>query len=161
MLMPYRWLKSVDLAMQSQNRHICLLVNNFSGHYIDYQPRNIHLEFFQPNLTSHVQPCDAGIIRTTKALYRKAFCLRAVELDEAGARKIYKIDLLEAMRMVTEAWDAVAPSTIANCWNHAKVQPDAIPCTTEVLNATSNASMDPTRDPRAWKVIHTFAMSEM
>jgi hypothetical protein len=65
------------------------------------------------------------------------------------------------MRMVTEAWDAVAPSTIANCWNHAKVQPDAIPCTTEVLNATSNASMNPTRDPRAWKVIHTFAMSEM
>ncbi|KIK16647.1 hypothetical protein PISMIDRAFT_83907, partial [Pisolithus microcarpus 441] len=85
---------------------------------------HIHLEFLEPNLTSHVQPNDAGIIRTTKALYRKAFCLRAVELDEAGAHEIYKIDLLEAMRMIMAAWNAVASSTIMNCWKHTGIQPD-------------------------------------
>ena len=75
--------------MRWQNRNICLLVDNFSGHFVDYKPRNIHLECFEPNLTSYVQPCDAGIIRTTKALYRTAFCLRAMELDDAGRRDIF------------------------------------------------------------------------
>lgn len=99
--------------MRHQNRFICLLLDNFAGHYIDYVPRNIHLEYFEPNLTSHVQPDDAGIIRTLKALYRKAFCLRAIELDEAGEPDIYRIDLLEAMMLVTEAWNNVQAATIA------------------------------------------------
>ncbi len=28
-----------------------LLIDNFSGHYISYKPKNIHLEYFKPNLT--------------------------------------------------------------------------------------------------------------
>ncbi|KIK12781.1 hypothetical protein PISMIDRAFT_76901, partial [Pisolithus microcarpus 441] len=83
-----------------------------------------HLEFLEPYLTSHVQPCNAGIIQTTKALYHKAICLQAVELNEAGACKIYKIDLLEAMCMIMAAWNAIAPPTIMNCWKHTGIKPD-------------------------------------
>ena len=39
-----------------------------------------------------------------------------------GADDIYKINLLEAMLMVKEAWDAVSLETIKNCWTHADIQ---------------------------------------
>ncbi|KIK12615.1 hypothetical protein PISMIDRAFT_120562, partial [Pisolithus microcarpus 441] len=85
-------------------------------------PRNVKLEYFEPKLTSHIQPDDTGIIQTLKALYQKAFCLRAIDLDEVGEAEIYKINLLEAMMMVTEARNNVQSTTIANCWNHTKIQ---------------------------------------
>ncbi|KIM56829.1 hypothetical protein SCLCIDRAFT_131669 [Scleroderma citrinum Foug A] len=58
--------------------------------------------YFKPNLTSYVQPCDAGIIHTTKVLYRHAFCLQAMELEDTGEQDIYKINLCEAMLLVVE-----------------------------------------------------------
>jgi hypothetical protein len=73
-------------------------------------------------MTSFVQPLDAGIIRCFKAHYRRAFCERAIELDEAGEDNIYKINLLEGMLMAKAAWDAVTPETIENCWNHTCIQ---------------------------------------
>ena len=112
----------IDIKMRAQNRKICLLIDNFSGHGIDYEPRNIQLEYFEPNLTSFVQPLDAGVIRCFKAHYRRAFCIRAIDLDEAGERDIYKINILEAMLMANEAWNAVEPSTIKHCWEHAEIQ---------------------------------------
>lgn len=55
----------MDLARM----HICLLVNNFSGHYINYKLKNIDLEYLKPNLTFYVQPNDAGIILTALVTY--------------------------------------------------------------------------------------------
>jgi hypothetical protein len=116
-----RWIKLQDLHFKRQDRKICLLIDNFSGHDIAYEPDNIHLEFFEPNMTSFVQPLDAGIIRCFKAHYRRAFCERAIELDEAGEDNIYKIDLLEVILMAKEAWRAISPKTIKNCWAHAQI----------------------------------------
>jgi len=115
-------MKKFDLKMRSEGRHILLLIDNFSGHYIEYKPSNIHVEFFEPNLTSFVQPLDAGIIRCFKAHYRANFCRRAIDLDEANEVDIYKIDLLEGMRMAQEAWKEVTAETIQHCWNHTKIQ---------------------------------------
>ncbi|KIY48774.1 DDE-domain-containing protein [Fistulina hepatica ATCC 64428] len=117
------WIVRLDNDMRQQNRYICVTIDNFTGHDIDYTPTNINLQFFRPNLTSYVQPCDAGIIRTFKAKYRAKFCKRAVQLDEAGEEDIYKINLLEAMMMAREAWDEVTPETIANCWHHTGILP--------------------------------------
>jgi len=97
-------------------------MDNFAGHKIEYKPENIHLECFEANMTSFVQPLDSGIIRCFKAHYRKAFCLRALDLDEAGADDIYKINLLEVMLLAKAAWDAVSVETITNCWNHSGIQ---------------------------------------
>ncbi|EJC97600.1 CENP-B/ARS binding protein-like protein, partial [Fomitiporia mediterranea MF3/22] len=116
------WLQNFDLAMQREGRYVILLLDNFSAHRVPYQPTHIHLEFFAPNMTPFIQPLDAGIIRTFKALYRRAFCKRAVDLDEAGERDIYKINLLEAMLMTNSAWDRVDASTIRNCWKHSGLQ---------------------------------------
>ena len=108
--------------MKREWQNICLYIDNFSGHKIAYQPSNISLEFFEPNMTSFVQPCDAGIIRCFKALYRRNFCARAIDLDAADERDIYKINLLEGMTMAKAAWDGVSAETIQHCWNHSKIQ---------------------------------------
>jgi hypothetical protein len=109
--------------MRTENCHILLLMDNFSGHTIEYEPKNITLEYFEPNMTAFVQPCDAGIIRTFKALYRKNFNQRAIDRDEAGDHDIYKIDLLEAMIMAKKAWSEVLRETINHCWAHTLIQP--------------------------------------
>jgi len=98
--------------MKREWRNICLYVDNFSGHKITYQPSNISLEFFEPNMTPFVQPCDAGIIRCFKALYHCNFCSWAIDLDAAGECDIYKINLLKGMTMAKAAWDAVSAKTI-------------------------------------------------
>ena len=117
------WVIKLDSKMCKANRHIILLMDNFKGHTIEYKPTNIELEYFEPNMTPFVQPCDAGIIRTFKALYRKSFNQRAIDRDEAGEREIYKIDLLEAMSMAQKAWRLVSKETIKHCWGHALIQP--------------------------------------
>ena len=108
--------------MRRQSRQVCLSIDNFAGHYIDFVPRNVQMEYFDPGLTSFVQPLDAGIIRCFKARYRRAFSMRAIDLEEAEMDNIYKIDLLEAMIMAKEAWAAVNGSTIAHCWEHTGIQ---------------------------------------
>lgn len=111
-----------DLKMRQENHNVCLTMDNFSGHNISYTPQNVHIEHFEPNLTSFVQPLDVGIIHCFKAHYRWAFCLRAIKLDEASEWEIYKMNLCEAMVMAREVWSAVGPMTIKNCWDHTKIQ---------------------------------------
>ncbi|KIK71916.1 hypothetical protein PAXRUDRAFT_181621, partial [Paxillus rubicundulus Ve08.2h10] len=101
--------------------YVLLTINNFSSHGISYEPTNIQIEFFEPNLTLFVQTCDAGIIHCFKAIYRRKFCACAIDLDEAGLCEIYKIDLLEAMLMAKSAWDTVSQETIKHCWDHTQI----------------------------------------
>jgi hypothetical protein len=58
------WITDWDIKLSAEGRSILLLVDNFSGHKepSKYKLTCICLEFFSPNLTSHVQPLDAGII---------------------------------------------------------------------------------------------------
>jgi DDE superfamily endonuclease len=88
-----------------------------------YSHTNIQIEFFKPNMTTFVQPCDASIIRCFKALYRCSLCSRALDLDDAGEHEIYKINLLEAMTMAKKAWNMVASETIEHCWGHSQIEP--------------------------------------
>jgi len=119
----HRWVKKFGFKMRGKRRHVCLFVDNFSGHTISYEPTNVQLKFFEPNMTSFVQPCDAGIIRCFKALYRRNFCTRAIDLDEAGEHNIYKINLLEGMMMARAAWRDVSLMMIKHCWDHTQIQP--------------------------------------
>jgi hypothetical protein len=52
----FRYIKDFDTKMQNQNQHIYFTLDNFSGHNIQYKPQNIRLVFFEPNMTSFVQP---------------------------------------------------------------------------------------------------------
>jgi hypothetical protein len=107
--------------MWREGHHIILLADNFKGHFVAYKPTNIRVEFFQPNLTPFVQPCDAGVIRTFKAKYCRAFCARAIDLDEAGEPDVVDINILEAMFMAKQAWEEVSIDTINHCWKHTGI----------------------------------------
>ena len=54
--------------MQRQQRHILLLIDNAPTHTIlePSQLTNITIHSLPPNTTSHLQPCDAGIIKSFK-----------------------------------------------------------------------------------------------
>ncbi|KAF8812708.1 DDE-domain-containing protein, partial [Phlegmacium glaucopus] len=49
------WIQKWDTELQSINRKILLLQDNFSGHVIPDDLTNICVENFEPNLTMHVQ----------------------------------------------------------------------------------------------------------
>lgn len=142
-----RWIRDFDKKMRQQNRKVCLHLDNFSGHYIDYEPTNVAITYFSPNLTAWVQPLDAGIIRCFKAHYRRRFCKNALERDELGEADIYNINLLQVLQMATAAWNEVTPETIRNCWKHAGIQRNPI---TVRLPA-------PTLVQQGWSIILEFA----
>ena len=136
--------------MRKQQRKVCLHLDNFSGHYVSYEPTNVELIFFAPNLTSWVQPLDAGIIRCFKAHYRRRFCQEALKRDSSGQADIYSFNLLETLHMACDAWDDVTAETIKNCWKHAGIQRDPI-----ILRIPL------TLIQRGWNVIYMFADSGM
>jgi hypothetical protein len=108
------WLCDWDEKLQRQNRHILLLQDNFSGHIVPDDLTNICVENFKPNLTAHVQPNDAGIIRCFKAHYRSKFIGRAIDHynNNVSPALIYEIDQLEAMRLADAAWCEMDTTTI-------------------------------------------------
>ena len=62
------YLKKLDMQMRLQNRNILLLVDNAPVHIVneDINLTNVVVHFLPPNTTSHLQPCDAGIINSFK-----------------------------------------------------------------------------------------------
>ncbi|KNF04227.1 hypothetical protein PSTG_02577 [Puccinia striiformis f. sp. tritici PST-78] len=67
-----RWLMSWNSKLKEEDRNVLLLLDNFRGHTLpEGGVSNIRVEFFSPNLTSRVQPLDAGIIKCFKSYYQK------------------------------------------------------------------------------------------
>ena len=69
------WLKDFNNKMFLNGRKVLLIVDNADGHSINKdnldQLKNVRLEFLPPNVTSVLQPLDAGIIKSFKTKYRK------------------------------------------------------------------------------------------
>ncbi|KAF5390086.1 hypothetical protein D9757_003734 [Collybiopsis confluens] len=123
------WILQWDQELRLRNRHILLLQDNFSAHVPPDNLTNITVENFEPNLTAHVQPNDAGIIRCFKAHYRARYIHRAIDRYENGIppREIYDINQLEAMRLADIAWREVNASAIAHCWQKSGILPQPNP----------------------------------
>jgi hypothetical protein len=120
-----QWLVEWDGELRRANRKILLLVDNFAGHNYDTRLiTNIHMERFSPNLTAHVQPLDSGIIHCFKAHYRRYFLSRALDQFSNGEDDIYKINQLQAMRLICKAWDDVSKETMVHCWHKAGILPN-------------------------------------
>ncbi len=78
-------------------------------------------------MTSVVQPCDAGIIRTFKAYYRKWFNNLLLDGYENNINNPEKISILDAFCLVVLAWvEDVSPATIANCFCHCRIRTNDI-----------------------------------
>ncbi|KAE9401745.1 hypothetical protein BT96DRAFT_937767 [Gymnopus androsaceus JB14] len=83
------------------NHFVILTMDNFSGHYVEYEPGNVEVVYFKPNLTSHCQPCDSSIICCVKAWYWTKLAIHALDLDEAGESDIFKIGKMQTQQRLT------------------------------------------------------------
>ena len=63
------WARKVDKQMPLAQRHILLFINNCPAHPELNGLTNIKLMFLPPNTTSHLQPCDQGIIKAFKVYW--------------------------------------------------------------------------------------------
>ena len=102
-------------------------MDNAGGHNVseslEKKLTHVSLEWFDPNTTSKLQPCDQGIIRSFKAWYRWLLTRWIIKKVETSANKdkLDMPDMKEAIELVKEAWDKVTSKTIVNCWIHAGI----------------------------------------
>jgi len=134
----------LDNHFRAQNKKILLLVDNASSHINSQQgnsdvtqPNLTHVEvaFLPPNTTSHLQPLDAGVIKSFKAHYKRNYCRHILKLFEEGKDiNKEKVNIKEAVDYLADAWENVSSDTIFNCW----VKTGILPSTNDndIANAT-------------------------
>jgi hypothetical protein len=110
------YVRSFDQMMHG--RRVLLVVDNCPAHPRNIEGlRNVELFFLPPNMTSKIQPCDAGIIRAFKMHYRRRFYRKILEGYEVGQSDPGKINVLDAINLAIPAWTIdVRKETIANCF---------------------------------------------
>ena len=103
-------------------RQVLFMVDNCPAHNRNIEGlQNVELFILPPNMTSKIQPCDAGIIRAFKMYYRKRFYRRILEGYEVGQTDPTKINVLDAINFAIPAWTTnVQQETISNCFRHCK-----------------------------------------
>ena len=103
-----KWLRKLDFQMRNSARKIAMVSDNCTVH------PNIKLVFLPPYTTAKRQPLDSGVVRCLKAHYRKSLaklCLLAFE-----EKKDFTVNVLEAMKLLRQAWNSVSEKTIQNCF---------------------------------------------
>lgn len=108
------WLKTVNSEMKKKKKKILLFIDNCSAHGTIPKLSNITVHFLPPNTTSKLQPLDQGIIKNFKVNYRKEVVRQF--LTDLDRNVPTKINVLDAMWMVTKAWSNVTKKTISNCF---------------------------------------------
>ena len=129
------------LKLQRQKRKIAMVIDNCPAHPQVRGLKCIELIFLPPNTTSKTQPMDQGVIQNFKTHYRKRVILRQMKaIDE---KKEFTISILDAMRLMQQAWEMVQLRTIANCFRHANfLCPDSSNDVTETNSGTDNDPED-------------------
>ena len=113
-------------SCQRKGRHVLLLLANAPCHPYDVKGKysNIKVVFLPPNCTSKLQPLDLGIIQSFKLKYTKLMMTHMISQIEdcETARDVCKsINVLQAIRWIAQAWEAVEPFTIVKCFTNAGV----------------------------------------
>ena len=100
--------------MTKENRYVALVVDNCSAYPKDGADglSRVKLFFLPPNVTSIIQPCDMGIIRNLKAMYRKNIVFRIISEIDTGctitvSQLAKNISLLYAMHLLKGSWQSV------------------------------------------------------
>ena len=112
------WLDKLNSKMKLQGRNILLFVDHCGAHP-EVKLTNGKMVFLPPNTTSHLQPCDAGIIAALKVHYRKQQMQHVLaEMDDARtATKLSKrVDMLDAIGWLHLAWASVLESMVVKCF---------------------------------------------
>ncbi|KNE95919.1 hypothetical protein PSTG_10718 [Puccinia striiformis f. sp. tritici PST-78] len=122
----HEWIGRFNCEMRSQKLNILLLLDKFLAHSLpEGGLSNIWLEFFSPNLTAHIQPMDARIIRAFKSHYKQRSISKSIQRYDQGTpiTNVYNIHQLAAMHLSRLAWQCKSETMIRSCWNHTGIFP--------------------------------------
>ena len=117
------WMMKWNNKLKKAGRNVLLLLDNASSHVIPDSLSNITIHFLPANTTSHLQPLDAGIIRSFKCKYRKEQVRIYLDMLEKEG-KLSKLTVKDALYMCMSAWKAVTTDTIQNCWRSVDIMAD-------------------------------------
>lgn len=120
------WVKKLEKKMLRKKRKIALIVDNCPAHPKIAGLKAVELVFLPPNTTSKTQPMDQGIIQNLKVHYRKRVLLKFIKAIDRGETP--NINVLDALHLLSQAWNCVTSSTVSNCFRHAGfTQSDPVP----------------------------------
>ena len=105
--------------MRFKKRKIILLLDNVSSHKTTISTPNVKLVYFPPGVTSKLQPLDQGIIRQAKQIHRGMIIRKLISEWDHGREP--KLDILDAVTMISQSWTQVKPDCIRNCFRHAGI----------------------------------------
>ena len=88
------WLEYTNSGFRAQNRKVLLLIDNASSHFNpdknnteqddNLNLSHIRVHFLPPNTTAHLQPMDASIIKSFKAIYKQHYIRHIIHQFEAN-----------------------------------------------------------------------------
>lgn len=116
------WLEEFDRRIGAQKRQILLFLDNAASHPKQNNLRNIKIHFLPPNCTSISQPLDQGIIKNFKHNYRTLILkhlLANIEVSVTANELVKRINLLDAVYFIKNAWHQVSCETVQNCFRKA------------------------------------------
>ena len=113
-----------------------LNVDNFSGHVPNHNNETVKIQYLPPNSTSTDQVCDQGVIRSLQVYYKYALLNILADFEQVSLPGLFKAPklrpdpgrgrrgikdgrmphVLDAMELMTKAWDKVSDISIIKCW---------------------------------------------
>ena len=78
--------------------------------------KNVTVIFLPKNTTSFLQPLDAGIIASVKRRCSREQVLSALTSEQPNMKLLYNVDLLTAMKWISEIWQSLDSSIVFNWW---------------------------------------------
>ena len=94
------WLKDFERQMILTGHHVIIFVDNAASHtQSDVQLRNVRLHHLPANMTAHIQPMDAGIIKYFKTYYRKQLVKHYIICAEQNEAQT--VSVLQWLHMAT------------------------------------------------------------
>ena len=114
-------MKKFDNYFEKKNRKILLMIDNAPVHQLKIKLISIEIFYLKPNLTSVLQPLDSGIIFNFKIIYRSMQIKHYLSMYEQN--KSIHINIKDAIKMLSQAWNSITPYKIRNYIDRMLKQP--------------------------------------
>ena len=109
-----------------------IVIGNCPAHLHIDGLQSVKLVFLPPNTTSRTQPMDQGIIANLKHHYLSILIKQLISAIDK--HEPYVVSVLDAMRLIWQAWDLVKQSTIAHCFAHCHFKQQEDTCPESILD---------------------------